>query len=149
MFDKLFGKKQPTQSQSTSGVTATGGQVQVGQAGEDLSQTQSGQMATQQQGLTGTEVLALLDQLRGAIDGAAITPEQKQKLFSYLQSARQEATEPEPDKELIGQNLKRVGETMKTLKDTTEAGKSLWQTGKEVLKAIAPWVGVATAFFGF
>jgi hypothetical protein len=48
----------------------------------------------------------------------------------------------------MGQNLKTVWETMKGLKETTEAGKTLWQTGVEVFKAVGPWVGLAANFLG-
>lgn len=48
----------------------------------------------------------------------------------------------------MGQNLKQVSENLKTLNDTTEAGKSLWQTGAEVFKAIASWLGIAAAVLG-
>jgi hypothetical protein len=145
MLDKFFGKKQPAQSQTISGVTA-GGQVQAVQAGRDATVSQSGQMATQ--GLTGTEVLALLEQLRGAIASTDIATEQKEEMLDYLKSAQREAAKEKPDKELVGRNLKQVGETMKTLKDVNEAGKSLWQTGGEVLKAIAPWLGAAASLLG-
>ncbi|NJR38571.1 MAG: hypothetical protein HC781_06640 [Leptolyngbyaceae cyanobacterium CSU_1_4] len=145
MLDKLFGKKQPDQSQTISGVTVTGGQFQTGQAGGDLTQSQSGQMATQQQGLTGADVLALLEQLRGAIATTDISAEQKEEMLDYLKSAQREVGKEKPDKELVGRNLKQVGETMKTLKETTEAGKSLWQTGVDVFKAVSPWLGAAAA----
>jgi len=148
MLDKLFGKKQPAQSQTISNVTVNGGQMQAGQAGNDLTQNQSGQMATQQQGLTGDDVLALLEQLRGAIATTDISAEQKEEMLDYLKSAKREVGKENPDKELVGRNLKQVGETMKMLKETTEAGKSLWQTGAEVFKAVSPWLGTATALLG-
>jgi len=148
MLDKLFGKKQPAQSQTISNVTVNGGQMQAGQAGNDLTQNQSGQMATQQQGLTGADVLALLEQLRGAIATTDISAEQKEEMLDYLKSAKREVGKEKPDKELVGRNLKQVGETMKTLKETTEAGKSLWQTGAEVFKAVSPWLGTAAALLG-
>jgi hypothetical protein len=148
MLDKLFGKKQPAQSQTISNVTVNGGQLQAGQAGGDLTQSQSGQMATQQQGLTGADVLALLEQLKGAIATTDISAEQKEEMLDYLKSAKREVGKEKPDKELVGRNLKQVGETMKTLKETTEAGKSLWQTGFEVFKAVSPWLGAAAALLG-
>lgn len=153
----MFGKKptsepakspQPNQSQSLSGVAVTGGMVQLGQAGGDLQQNQSGDLHTQQQGITATEVVALLGQLEAAIKGSALSAAQQDELLDYLRPAKREAAKDTPQKELVGQNLKQVSETMKTLKDTTEAGKSLWQTGAEIFKAIAPWIGVAVAFFG-
>jgi hypothetical protein len=148
MLNKLFGKKQPTQSISTGNITAINSKLNQENVGRDSTTDLSGPMAIQQQGLTGTEVIALLEQLRGAIESSSLTADQKEELQDYLKAAKREAGKESPDKELIGKNLKNVGETMKNLKETTEAGKSLWQTGAEVFKAIAPWVGVATAFFG-
>lgn len=139
---------QPGQSQSLSNVTLTGGMVQQGQAGRDLQQNQTGDLKTQQQGITGADVVTLLEQLETAVKGAAIDPAQQEELLDYLRPAKREATKEKPSKELVGQNLKQVSETMKTLEETTEAGKSLWQTGTEIFRTVAPWVGVAAAFFG-
>ena len=71
MLHKLFGKKgkaaTPKQSQTFGDVTINGGQMSVAQAGRDLVQSQSGENAGQQQDITGTQVIALLEQLREAI----------------------------------------------------------------------------------
>lgn len=140
--------KQTDQSQSVSNVTLTGGMMQMGQAGRDSQQNQTGDLQTQQQGLTGTDVVALLAQLETAIEQADLDAEQQAELLDYLRPAKRAAAKDTPNKELVGQNLKQVSETLKTLKDTTEAGKSLWQTGAEVFKAVAPWIGVAVTVFG-
>lgn len=108
----------------------------------------SGENAGQQQGLSGAEVAALLDRLMGAIAGSGITEDQKKKLTVNLEAAKQEAMEASPDKALMGANLKKVGTTLKELKETTEAGKSLWGTGVEVFRAIGPFVGLAAGFLG-
>jgi hypothetical protein len=60
MFGRFFGKEdtsltQPSQPQSMSGVNVNGGQVLQEQAGRDGTVAQ-----TQKQGLSGTEVVALL-----------------------------------------------------------------------------------------
>ena len=106
MLNKIFGKKGqaeiPKQSQSMSGIGGSG---------------QQAQQATQQQGLTGADVVALLAQFQGAIE-AAVDSAVKEELVDCLKVAKR------------------------------EAGKTLWETGVEVFKAIAPWVGVATAFLG-
>lgn len=150
---KMFWKKspksgKPDQSQSLSNVTLTGGMVQMGQAGRDLEQNQTGDLQAQQQGLTGAEVVGLIEQLEAAVKGTALTPAMQEELLDYLRPAKRAAGKETPNKELVGQNLKQVSETLKTLKDSTEAGKSLWQTGTEVFKAVAPWIGVAVTFFG-
>jgi phage-related protein len=148
MLDKLFGKKSPTQSQSIGNITTNGGQVQVGQAGNDLAQAMSGENASQRQGLSGADVVALLEQLMGAIESSTLTAEQKESLQDYLKPTKREAAKEEPDKALMGANLKNVGETMKNLKETTEAGKTIWATGVDVFKAIGPWVGLAAGLLG-
>jgi hypothetical protein len=148
IWKKLFKPKQTDQSQSVSNVTLTGGMMQMGQAGRDSQQNQTGDLQTQQQGLTGTDVVALLAQLETAIEQADLDAEQQAELLDYLRPAKRAAAKDTPNKELVGQNLKQVSETLKTLKDTTEAGKSLWQTGAEVFKAVAPWIGVAVTVFG-
>jgi hypothetical protein len=148
MLDKLFGKKSPTQSQSIGNITTNGGQVQVGQAGNDLAQAMSGENASQRQGLSGADVVALLEQLMGAIESSTLTAEQKESLQDYLKPTKREAAKEQPDKDLMGKNLKNVGETMKNLKETTEAGKTIWATGVEVFQAIGPWVGLAAGLLG-
>lgn len=153
----MFGKKPPSepsqsglsgQSQSLSNVTLNNGMVQLGQAGGNLQQTQTGNLQAQQQGISGAEVATLLGQLETAVKGSALTPDQQAELLDYLRPAKREAAKEVPSKELVGQNLKQVSETMKTLKESTEAGKSLWQTGSEIFKTVAPWLGVASHFFG-
>jgi hypothetical protein len=153
----MFGKKppsepsasgQPSQSQSLSNVTLNSGMVQLAQAGGDLQQSQTGDLQIQQQGLTGAEVVTLLEGLEAAVKAAALDPAQQEELLDYLRPAKREAAKENPSKELVGQNLKQVSETIKTLKDTTEAGKSLWQTGTDIFKTVAPWLGVALHFFG-
>lgn len=148
MLDKLFGKQSPMQSQVVGNITTNGGQVQVGQAGNDVAQAMSGENAGQQQGLSEAEVVALLEKLQGAIESSTLTVEQKESLQDYLKPTKREAAKEEPDKALMGTNLKNVGETMKNLKETTEAGKTIWATGVEVFKAIGPWVGLAAGLLG-
>jgi hypothetical protein len=148
MLDKLFGKQSPMQSQVVGNITTNGGQVQVGQAGNDVAQAMSGENAGQQQGLSEAEVVALLEKLQGAIESSTLTVEQKESLQDYLKPTKREAAKEQPDKSLMGANLKNVGETMKNLKETTEAGKTIWATGVEVFKAIGPWVGLAAGLLG-
>lgn len=138
---------QPTQSQSVGG-SVTGSTVQMGQAGNDLQQSQIADNQSAQQGITGVEVVKLLTQLEMAVKASTLTIEQQEELLDYLRPAKREAGKDKPNKELVGQNLKRMSETMKTLKDTTEAGKGLWKTGIDVFKAVAPWIGVAVSVFG-
>ncbi|MGV0026716.1 hypothetical protein [Phormidesmis priestleyi] len=146
----MFEKKppeNPTQSQSIGG-NITGSQVQMAQAGRDLTATQRGNSDDQTQGITADEVVKLLEKLESAVKASGLTETQQDEVLDYLKPAKRETAKETANKNLVGDNLKQVSEAMKNLKETSEAGKSLWQTGTEVLKAIAPWLGVAAHFFG-
>jgi hypothetical protein len=143
----MFWKKQPNQSQSISNVSVNGGAIQQGQAGNDLYQAQSGNLDTQQQ-ITNTKVFELLESLETAVKASALDPAQQSELLDYLSPAKREAAKENGSKDLIGLNLKSVNESLKIMKDSTEAGKSLWNTGQEVFKVIAPWLGMAATFIG-
>lgn len=145
----MFGNKPPSQSQSQSiGGSVTNSQVQLSQAGRDLVASQSGQLSEQTSGITTAEVLQLFEKLEKAVKTSGLEEAQQDEVLDYLKPAKREAAKENADKNLVGENLKRVSEAMKNLQETSEAGKSLWQTGTEVLKAIAPWLGVAVHFFG-
>ena len=149
MFWKKSPKSEkPEQSQSVSNVNLTGGMLQMSQAGGDLQASQTGDLQTQQQGLTGADVVALLEKLETSVKAASIDAAIQEELLDYLRPAKRAAAKETPNKELVGQNLKQISATLKTLQDTTDAGKSLWQTGMDVFKIVAPWLGVAAAFFG-
>ncbi|MBF2000472.1 MAG: hypothetical protein IGS38_07110 [Synechococcales cyanobacterium M58_A2018_015] len=93
-------------------------------------------------------MVALLRKLQGVIAASSLIPEQKDSLLDYLKPAKRKAEKEQPDKELIGKNLQNVSEMMKNLKETTEAGKSTWQTGVEVFQAVGPWLGMAAELLG-
>lgn len=146
----MLWKKQPekpAQSQTMSNVTVNGGVVQQAQAGRDLHQVQSGNLETSQQ-ITSVEVVKQLESLETAVKAAKVEPAQEEELLDYLRPAKREAAKENGSKELVGQNLKQMSETLKTIKDSTEAGKSLWKTSQEVFTAIAPWLGVASKLIG-
>jgi hypothetical protein len=146
----MFGKKnpeQPTQSQTMSGVTVNAGVVQQGQAARDLKQVQSGNLETSQE-ITGAEVVKQLENLEAAVIISALEQSQQEEVLDYLRPAKREAAKEGGSKELVGQNLKQVSETLKMVKDSTEAGKTLWKTSQEVFTVIAPWLGVAAQLIG-
>jgi hypothetical protein len=142
----MFGNKppkQPSQMQKMSDVTLNSGVVQQFQAGRDLQSPASliSEQATQQEIAT-TEVIKQLEYLEIAVKASALTQKQKFELLNYLRPAKNEASKKGGSKEFVGQNLKQVNETLKTLNETTEAGKTLWKTGMSALRTIAIWAGL-------
>jgi hypothetical protein len=142
-------RKPSSQSQSISGTQITGAQVQQGQAGQVLAQNQTGNLSAHQQGLSGTEVLRLLEDLEAIVKVADLPEKTTSKSLNCLQVAKNEAEEKNANKDLIAQNLKKVSEALETVNKATDTGKSLWQKGQEVFKAIAPWLGSAAKLLGF
>lgn len=148
----MFGRKQqpdqPTQNQSISGGSINNAQVQLTQAGRDASAQQAGTLGQQQPGITGAEVVKLLEALAAAVQASPIAPEVQQKITPSIGAATAEAKREDVDKELVAKNLRRAQETLESLSQTSDAGKNLWQQGQEVFGAIAPWLGVAAKFLG-
>jgi hydroxypyruvate isomerase len=142
-------RKPSSQSQSISDTQITGSQVQQGQAEQVLIQNQTGDLSVRQQGLSGTEVLKLLEDLESIIKAANLPEKTISKSLNCLQVAKDEAEEKDANKDLIAQNLKKVSEALETVDKATDTGKSLWQKGQEVFKAIAPWLGTAAKLIGF
>ncbi len=148
----MFGKRspdQPSQSQSMSGNQITNSPINMTQAGRDATSTQSANLSQQQQGITGAEVVNLLTELEAMVKATDLPPDRQEEALDYLKPAKREAAKENPDKNLIAQNLKQVGDALESANKATEAGKNLWQKGQEVFKAIAPWLGVASKFIGF
>lgn len=145
----MFGNKKPNQDQSISGSNVVGSQIQMTQAGRDATASQAGNLAAQQQGITGADVVKLLEELETAIKQAAIDAQPQQTLLNSVGAAKDEAKRDDADKEMVAKNLKRAGEMMETLNKQAEAGKGLWEKGKAVFSAIVPWLGSAAKLLSF
>jgi hypothetical protein len=148
MFNKKPPSDQLNQSQSLQNVQITNAAVQLSQAGRDAIATQSADLNQQQTAITAPTVVQLLEELEDAVIAAALPAPQQKKALAYLEPAKLEAAETNPDRESIAQNLKKVSEAIEGLDKATEAGKNLWEKGQAVFGAIAPWLGVAAKFFG-
>lgn len=142
-------RKPSSQSQSISGTQITSSQVQQGQAGQVLAQNQTGDLSANQQGITGAEVVKLLESLEVAMKAATMPENDAKEALGCLETAKREAGKESPDKEWAARNLKKMSEALETVSKATDTGKNLWQKGQEVFKAIAPWLGSAAKLLGF
>jgi hypothetical protein len=145
----MFGKKkpqseQPTQSQSIDGANVVASQIQMTQAGQDATANQVGDLAAQQQGLSGADVVKLLEELETEVKAAQLLIDQEEAVLDYLKSAKREAKQEDADKDMVAKNLKRVGDAIEGADKATK----LWDKTQEVFKKIAPWLGAATKFLG-
>jgi tRNA U34 5-carboxymethylaminomethyl modifying enzyme MnmG/GidA len=148
MLFKKSPSPNPQQSQSISGSQITNAQVQQAQAGGDAIASQAGNLAIQQQGMSGVDVVRLLTELEAAVRTAGIEAADQQKILNSVGAAKDEAQREDADKDMVAKNLKRANETLEGLDKATTAGKSLWEKGQAVFGAIAPWLGAGAKLLG-
>lgn len=122
--------------------------MQIAQAGGDLEQAQTAENAPIQPDISTEEVTKVLSELESMLTSSTLNVECKEELLDYLRPAKREAMKENPKKDLIGCNLKRICETLETLKDSSEAGKSLWSNVVDAMKVVSPWLGLGVGLIG-
>ena len=127
-----------------------------------ISQTNSGSMAGGMQAAIGNnnvmnnegisslhvptkvEVVNLLTQIEQLIQNSDISDIEKIKSQKYLDTAKIEVEEKEPDKELVSKNLERVAKNLETVDKTLDTSKKIFDKAVPLIKKVAIWLG-ATA----
>ena len=141
-------EEKPSQSINISGGELSNVQI-GGIAGGDMNVNQSQQIGAGEsdQKLTSADVVKLIVQLEDIFRSAGLPETQTAKAIKHLETAKEEAQETEPDKEFAAKSLQRATKVLKEAGETVEAGTSLWQQVKPILKTLSPWLGVAASFF--
>lgn len=139
---KSVREETPSQSISISGSQVSG---QFGQAGRDLNQTQLHSQDVAEKQLTPAEVAELIAQMEILFSNSDLSEEQKEKALKYLETAKEEIQETEPDKNFAAKRLQRA---IKALKEANgiRAGQG-WQELERITSKLAPWFGVTLDFF--
>ncbi len=123
--------------------------VQIGIAGENLSQNQQLVKGEPEKQVSTAEVIELVAQIETLLHGTNLAEEQKQKVLKHLGSVKEEAKDEKPDKDFAAKNLQRVTTVLKGASETVDAGSGLWEKVQAVVTKLIPWLGVAKNFFGF
>ncbi len=148
MFWKKSQPQQPAQSQQSGG-SVTNSQISMTQAGSDATSSQAGNLANQQQGITGADVVKLLEEMEAVVKVSGVYGDTQQKILNSVGAAKDEAQRKDADRDLVAKNLKRAGEAIESVDKATDAGKNLWQKGHDIFGAIAPWLGTAAKLLRF
>lgn len=90
---------------------------------------------------TQSEVANLLNQIERLIQDSDFSATEKNKAQTYLDTAKTEVKEKEPDKQLISKSLERVVKNLEEVDKTVEAGKRVFEKTVPLLKKIAIWLG--------
>ena len=141
-------EEKPSQSFNISGGELSNVNI-GGIAGGDMNVNQSQQISAGESAkeLTSADVVKLIVQLEDIFRSASLPEAQTSKAIKHLETAKEEAQETEPDKEFAAKSLQRATKVLKEAGETVEAGTSLWQQVKPILKTLSPWLGVAASFF--
>ncbi|MFM6206211.1 hypothetical protein [Planktothrix sp.] len=97
--------------------------------------------------LNQAEVVELLTQIGQMIRNAELPGEVKEKATKYVEAAKAEAEEPEPDKQLISKNLERVTKNLEEVDKTVDTSKRIFEKVFPSLVKIAGWLGTEAGPF--
>lgn len=131
-------------SQSNSGSMSGGMQAAIGNHNK---QTMSNEDSAPNIP-TQAEVVELLAQIEQLIQSAELPEAVKEKAKKYVETAKIEAEEKEPDKQLISRNLERVTKNLKEADKTVDASKRIFEKIVPLVVRIVSWLGTAAAALG-
>jgi len=137
----MSSEQSPNQSFSISGSTFSGGVQTNGAAGGDV--TRQANQGTFDTPPSQQEAIALLVQLEDLLQQSSLPPTDKQKAIQYLDSAREEAQEDEPDKDYALKSFQKATKVIQSAGQTIEATSLLWDNVEGIAQKLAPWFGVA------
>jgi hypothetical protein len=124
-------------SANVSGVNAA--QNIGGNVNQELSNTQ-GEAEKQ---LTPAEVVELIAQIETLFRDSDLPEAQKEKALKYLDSAKEEAQETEPNKNIAVTSFQRASKVLKDTNEAFGAGQGLLEKLKPLAETLAPWFGIA------
>ncbi|BBD63251.1 hypothetical protein NIES2109_61010 (plasmid) [Nostoc sp. HK-01] len=141
-------EEKPSQSFSISGGQLSDVQI-GGMAGRDINVTQNQEIGTSESSktLTQADVVELIAQLEGLFRSSDLPETQTAKVIQFLDAAKDEVQQKEPDKDFAAKNLQRATKVLKEAGETVEAGTGLWQKVEPIITKLLPWLGVAASFF--
>ncbi|NEO76229.1 hypothetical protein [Moorena sp. SIO4G3] len=130
-----------------------------GMASGDMDVTQNPQISTSEssqptsessQPLTQANVVELITKLEELFRSSDLPEAETSQAIKYLEAAKEEAQEEEPDKDFAAKNLQKACTALKVLKETgetVEAGTNLWKTFQLIITKLLPWLGKASSYF--
>lgn len=89
------------------------------------------------------EVVELLSQIEQMIRHSELPEVVKGKIRKYIEAAKVEAEEVEPDKELISKNLERVTKNLEEVDKTVDASKRIFEKVVPLVIKIGSWLAIA------
>lgn len=127
-------------TQSNSGSMSGGMQAAIGNQNK---QTMSSEGASSSDMPTQAEIVELLVQIQQIIQQSELPEIAKGKIAKYVETAKVEAEEKEPDKQLVSKNLERVTKSLEEIDKTVDTSKRVFGKVVPLLVKVASWIGAA------
>jgi transcription initiation factor IIF auxiliary subunit len=127
-------------SQSNSGSMAGGMQAAIGNYNK---QGMNAETSSDSNTPTQAEVVELLAQIERIIQDAELPEVATSKATKYIEAAKIEAEESEPDKQLISKNLERVTKNLEEVDKTVDTSKRIFEKVVPLVMRISSWLGMA------
>lgn len=135
-------EEKPSQSMNFSGGQLSG--VNAAQnIGGNVNQTLSNTQGEAEKQLTPAEVVELIAQIETLFRNSDLPEAHKEKALKYIDTAKEEAQETEPEKDIAVKSLQRAAKVLKDTNEAVGAGQGLWEKLEKIATTLAPWLGVA------
>jgi len=90
---------------------------------------------------TQAEVVELLKQIEQIVQSAQLPEGVQEKITKYIETAKLEAAEDEPDKELVSRSLERFTKHLEEVDKSLESGQQILKKVFPLLTKMAGWLG--------
>ncbi|MEA5449077.1 hypothetical protein VB780_10890 [Leptolyngbya sp. CCNP1308] len=127
-------------NQVNSGLMAGGMQAAVGNNNTQIAPSNDSSATDI---VTKNEAIELILQVKQIIQNLDVSEPAKEKSVKYLDLAKIEAEEEEPNKELVAKSLERVAKNIDSLEKTLDSSQHIMKTISPMLLKIAGWLGTA------
>lgn len=129
--------------QNVSGGNMYGGMQVIKQGSNNQQTMETHTVASDGERLNQEDVIRMLAQIEQLITETPELPEAtKNKSLKYLEAAKEEVEEPEPNKEVASGNLKGVAQTLKAASESAVSLKMLWETTQPFFSQIGTWLNI-------
>ncbi|MGF1516317.1 MAG: hypothetical protein ACFCVB_00735 [Nodosilinea sp.] len=125
-------------NQVNSGFMAGGMQAAVGN-----NNTQSATAPSPCDMATQHEVAELILQIKQVVQSLSISESAKEDSIKFLDIAKSEVEEEEPDKEFVSKNLERAAKNIGLLEKTLDSGQQVMEIISPLFRKSARWLGPA------
>ncbi|MBD1918927.1 MULTISPECIES: hypothetical protein [Cyanophyceae] len=127
-------------NQVNSGFMAGGMQAAVGNNNTQIAPSNGSPAADI---VTKNEAIELIAQIKQIIQNLDVSEPVKENSIKYLDIAKIETEEEEPNKELVAKSLERVAKNIDSLEKTLDSSQHIMKTVSPMLLKIAGWLGAA------